>query len=49
MFTPEELLEGHGEGNLMRLQSHRELEAAREKLMLLVERYEANLRDQVGN
>jgi hypothetical protein len=31
------------------LQSHRELEATREKLRLLEERYEANEREQAGD
>ncbi len=33
----------------MSLQSHRELEATREKLRLLEERYEANKREQGGD
>ncbi len=33
----------------MSLQSHRELEATREKLRLLQERYEANKREQGGD
>jgi hypothetical protein len=33
----------------MSLQSRRELEASREKLRLLEERYEANEREQVGD
>ena len=33
----------------MNLQSHRELEATREKLRLLEERYEANKRQQGGD
>ena len=33
----------------MSLHSHRELEAAREKLRLLEERYEANNRDESGD
>ena len=33
----------------MNLQSHRELEATREKLRLLEERYEANKREQGGD
>jgi hypothetical protein len=33
----------------MSLQSHRELEATREKLSLLEERYEANRREQGGD
>jgi DNA-binding transcriptional regulator YbjK len=33
----------------MNLQSHRELEVTREKLRLLEERYEANIREQAGD
>ena len=33
----------------MNLQSHRQLEATREKLRLLEERYEANQREQSGD
>jgi hypothetical protein len=33
----------------MSLQTHRELQAAREKLRVLEQRYEANKRDQLGD